>query len=140
MAEVGIIVEGLDPIVKGMESEAPKKAIVDNFTDLVLRIEGRAKEHTVWKTGQLRSSITNKITGDTGIIGTNVDYASFVEYGHLYTNQKTGGGFVPPRHMEGSTKVLGVGMFTYTVDHVQDLVDNYEKKVQEQVEKESLGQ
>ncbi len=130
MAEAGITVEGLDPIVKGMESETPKRAIIDNLTDLVLRIEGKAKQATVVDYGHLKSSITHKIAADMGIIGTNVEYAPFVEYG---TRRMS------PRHMEGSIKVLTMGMFAYTVETIQPEIAGYELKVVRQIEKESLG-
>jgi phage gpG-like protein len=131
VAKTGIVVDGLDPIIKGMESEAPKRAIIDNLTDLVLRIEGKAKQATVVDTGRLRSSITHRIAQDTGIIGTNVSYSPFAEYGTIR---------MAPRHMEGSTKVLTMGMFTYTVETIQPEIMEYELKVISQVEKESIGQ
>jgi len=51
----------------------------------VLAVERQAKinaEFTQgYQTGRLRSSITNRIEGSTGIVGTNVEYANFVEHG-----------------------------------------------------------
>ena len=46
-----------------------------------LLVENKAKELCPVDTGQLRASISSKVDGDTGSIGTNVDYAPYVEYG-----------------------------------------------------------
>lgn len=44
-------------------------------------VEGSAKLRVPVDTGRLRASITNRIDGDRAIIGTNVEYAPYVEYG-----------------------------------------------------------
>ena len=46
-----------------------------------LLVENDAKLKCPVDTGQLRSSITHRIEGTTGIVGTNVEYAPYVEYG-----------------------------------------------------------
>lgn len=126
-----ITVEGLDKIEEGMQSEAPKKAIADNLTRAVLQIEAKAIKATVVKTGRLRSSITHSITEDTGIIGTNVSYAPLIEFGSF--NRLA-------RHIEGSTKVLGEGMFAYTARTIGPEIKDFELKIIAQTEKECLGQ
>lgn len=47
----------------------------------VLAVEREAKRDCPVDTGRLRSSITGRIEGSTGIVGTNVEYAAFVEHG-----------------------------------------------------------
>jgi len=131
MASTTIEVEGLEPIVKGMNSEAPKRAIKDNLTYTVLKVEAKAKKSTVVDTGRLRASITHQISEQSAVIGTNVGYAEFIEYG----TQK-----MQARHMEGSSKVLGVGMFTHTVETIGPEIEDYELKVNRQIEKESRGE
>ena len=49
--------------------------------------EGYAKDNCPVDTGRLRNSISNKTVGDTVYIGTNVEYAPYVEYGdHMHHN------------------------------------------------------
>lgn len=47
----------------------------------VLTVESEAKKACPVDTGRLRSSITGRVEGTTGIVGTNVEYASYVEFG-----------------------------------------------------------
>jgi HK97 gp10 family phage protein len=131
MTESTVLIKGLEQIVKGLESEAPKRAIHDNLTDVTLKVEAKAKKSTVVDTGRLRASITHKIGEQSAIIGTNVNYAGFIEYG---TSK------MKARHMEGSTKVLGVGMFAHTVNTIQPEIEGYELKVVRQVEQEAIGE
>jgi phage gpG-like protein len=133
---VEVEITGLDPIVTGMESNAPEKAIKDNLTNTILKIETKAKQSTVVDTGRLRASITHSISDTFASVGTNVEYAPFIEYGHLSRGQS----FVPPRHMEGATKVLGSGMMAHTVKTIQPEIKDYELRVVSQVEKEAIGQ
>ena len=62
----------------------------DNLQDIDLRkplekacllVENDAKTKCPVDTGQLRQSITHEIDGNIGIVGTNVEYAPYVEYG-----------------------------------------------------------
>lgn len=46
-----------------------------------LAVESQARRDCPVDTGRLRSSITSRVEGSTGIIGTNVEYAAFVEHG-----------------------------------------------------------
>lgn len=52
------------------------------------KVDRRAKELCPVDTGRLRSSITNRVVRDSqgiaGIVGTNVSYALFVEFGTRY--------------------------------------------------------
>ena len=90
-----------------------KASVEDPFIQLVLATEGEVKKATVVDTGRLRSSISHKISGSgflgadiSATIGTNVQYAPFIELGTAK---------MEPRHMEGSTKILGTGMLEYTI-------------------------
>lgn len=47
-----------------------------------LQAEGYAKRKCPVDTGNLRNSITHMVSSDTVYIGTNVEYAAYVEYGH----------------------------------------------------------
>lgn len=46
-----------------------------------LLVENDAKRKCPVDTGQLRASITHEVEGQTGIVGTNIEYAPYVEYG-----------------------------------------------------------
>lgn len=51
------------------------------LTKACLLVEGDAKKRCPVDTGQLRASITYEVEGNTGVVGTNVEYAPYVEYG-----------------------------------------------------------
>lgn len=51
------------------------------LTKACLLVENDAKKRCPVDTGQLRQSITHEVEGNTGVIGTNVEYAPYVEYG-----------------------------------------------------------
>ena len=44
-------------------------------------MENTAKQDCPVDTGQLRASITHEVEGLVGVVGTNVEYAVYVEYG-----------------------------------------------------------
>ena len=44
-------------------------------------VENEAKRKCPVDTGQLRASITHNVSEGTGVVGTNVEYAPYVEYG-----------------------------------------------------------
>lgn len=51
------------------------------LNDSCLLVENTAKENCPVDSGQLRNSITSNVSGETGEVGTNVEYAPYVEYG-----------------------------------------------------------
>lgn len=59
-----------------------------------LQAENYAKARCPVDTGLLRNSISHTHDGDTAYIGTNVEYAPYVELGH----RKASGGTVPGAH------------------------------------------
>ena len=59
------------------------------------KAESYAKKLCPVDTGNLRNSITHQqMDENTEVIGTNVEYAPYVEFGH----RKTGGGHVAAKH------------------------------------------
>ena len=58
-----------------------KEDYLDTLEKACFLVENSAKIKAPVDTGQLRASITHEIDGLTGIIGTNVEYAPYVEYG-----------------------------------------------------------
>ena len=65
-----------DEVLRAMES-AKKTAL----EAIGLVAETYAKKETPVDTGRLRNSITNTVKNDAAYIGTNVEYAPFVEFG-----------------------------------------------------------
>lgn len=51
------------------------------LTQACLLVENEAKKKCPVDTGQLRQSITHTVKDNVGTIGTNVEYAPYVEYG-----------------------------------------------------------
>jgi len=63
------------------------------LTKATLLVERSAKEKCPVKTGTLKRSITHDIEGSTAVVGTNVEYAPFVEMG---TSKWAGKPFLRP--------------------------------------------
>ena len=65
--------------------EGPQGPVAKYLLRLVLRIEALAKRLCAVDTGRLRSSITHDLGVDGrglyGMVGTNVEYAIFLEFG-----------------------------------------------------------
>ena len=97
---------GLDKLTKKLD----KKNVIDPLNDGVKKatflLEREVKMATVVDTGRLRASVTSQLGVGFGQVGTNVEYAHVVEFGR---------GKLQARHMEGGTKVLGEGMFTFSL-------------------------
>ena len=94
----------------------------------MLKVENEAKKATVVDTGRLRASISHHIISEqSAVVGTNVQYAPFIEFGTKNMSS---------RHMEGWQKVEGLGMFTYTIEQLSDALSEYEVKVTSNIEKE----
>lgn len=55
------------------------------LSDAAKVVEGDAKLRAPVRTGNLRSSITGRVAGEQAIIGTNVEYAPYMEYGTKVT-------------------------------------------------------
>ena len=55
--------------------------LTEPLTKACLLVENDAKRKCPVDTGQLRASITHEVEGQTGIVGTNVEYGPYVEYG-----------------------------------------------------------
>lgn len=59
---------------------AVKSAIAKGLETIGLVAEGYAKGDTTVDTGRLRNSITHIVSGNDAYIGTNVEYAPYVEF------------------------------------------------------------
>jgi len=119
-------------------SKTIKKPLDGGIRKIVLYYEGLVKKATVVGTpestgipgyggGRLRSSITNEINPTRASVGTNVEYAQFVEYGTAK---------MEARHMEGSSKVLGEGMFKYAWGQLKDWLSKGNHDIHVEIDKE----
>jgi len=135
-----IKVTGAEEITAALD-KGVKKPVENNLSKLALKIERNVKMATVVDTGRLRSSIGGgsyrggsypkgygvELGADFIRVGTNVEYAEFVEYGTYK---------MEARHMEHGYKALGKGMFGYVVEQMQPDLKDFEVKVAREVEGE----
>ena len=71
-------------------------SVQDALTKSCLVVETAAKNRVPYDTGNLGNSITYVIDGDVGIVGTNVEYAPYVEFGTgLFSSKGDGRQDVP---------------------------------------------
>ena len=61
---------------------AKQEAVARGLEMIGLQAEGYAKGLCAVDTGNLRNSITHEVGGDEVYVGTNVEYAPYVEFGH----------------------------------------------------------
>lgn len=76
MAEI----ENLDELMSKLEKLSNIK-LEETLNKACILVENEAKLACPVKNNQLRASITHEVEGTTGVIGTNVVYAPYVEYG-----------------------------------------------------------
>lgn len=119
-----IKVTGAKEVIAALD-KGVKKPLENNLPKLALKIERNVKQATVVDTGILRASIVSQATKDSAIIGTNIEYAEFIEYGTYR---------MPARHMEGGYKALGKGMFEYVVEKMAPDLRDFEINVVKETE------
>jgi HK97 gp10 family phage protein len=73
--------EGLDNILKAIESLDDKPKINAALGKACALVERSAKEKAPKDTGALRRSITSKVEDGVGIVFTPLEYAPYVEFG-----------------------------------------------------------
>ena len=105
------------------------EVVSSNISNMGLRFEALAKKATPVDTGRLRASITTQDQqGMSYVVGTNVEYAEYVEYG-------TPSGSMEPRHVEGGqSRVLGQGPFAYALLQFKQGVKNGAKEIGHDIE------
>ena len=92
-------------------SKTITKPLDNGIRKITLYYDGLVKKATVVDTGRLRSSIHHELNPKRASVGSNVQYAQFIEYGTAK---------MEARHMEGSSKVMGEGMFSYAWGKLKD--------------------
>ncbi len=103
---VKLTVMGIKELQKKLQTKNVTQPVNDGIKKATLLLDREVKQATVVGTGRLRSSITSQFGAGFGQVGTNVEYASVIEFGAETRN-------MPARHMEGSAKILGEGMFAF---------------------------
>lgn len=82
---MSVELEGLDQLMKTLEGlsgeEAAEATMMDGLTKAGNMIQETAKSNCPVDTGQLRNSIEVSKTEHAVLVGTNVEYAPYVEYG-----------------------------------------------------------
>lgn len=80
--EIKFRIEGSERLQKAFKDPRLVQGPIRRFLEKSGRtVEGAAKENVVVDTGRLRSSITTKVETDRAIVGSNVKYAPYVEFG-----------------------------------------------------------
>ncbi|MCK5020864.1 MAG: HK97 gp10 family phage protein [Candidatus Peribacteraceae bacterium] len=112
-------------------SKTVGKPLDNGIRKITLYYDGLVKKATVVDTGRLRSSIHHELNPKRASVGTNVVYAKWVEYGSQH-----GPTFVEARHMEGSHKVLGEGMFAHAWGQLMDWMGKGKHDIHVEIDKE----
>lgn len=115
-------IKGAAEIAKKLQKETIMQPLAEGIKKITLFLDREVKMATPVDTGRLRSSITSQITAEFGKVGTNVNYASFVEYGTKKMES---------RHVtEGSSvRVKGKGMFAYGMEKLQAKIGEFLKDI-----------
>lgn len=99
-----VTIIGLDKLLKKLDKIAGNKAVMKGIEKGALRVEASAKENATQSvdTGFLRASIDHKLIPAElkSTIGTNVEYAAYVEFG-TGVHATKGGGRTTPWAFEG---------------------------------------
>ena len=92
MEDYKIVVNNLQEFInKGLQEKVAK-----GLTDACLIVEGEAKRKAPARDGQLRQSITHAVEDFTGYVGSNLEYAPYVEIGTgIHSSEGTGRQDVP---------------------------------------------
>lgn len=76
------LVINLESLQKKLEKLANPEEVVNKALEKGCQlVENSAKDNCPVDTGQLRASITHEVSNLQGVVGTNVEYASYVEFG-----------------------------------------------------------
>jgi hypothetical protein len=78
--KVSVEVKGVNETISKLERGRDETH--ETFAKLVAYTSGEAKKHAPVDTGRLRASINFEVSGFSGRVYTNVDYAKYVEFGH----------------------------------------------------------
>lgn len=118
--ETRIEVKGVEELNKKLQPKTVKEPLADGIRKITLELDRTAKMATPVDIGFLGASITNEIAPEYGKIMVQTDYASFVELG----TKK-----MEARHIVGSKRVYGLGMFGYAIQVISKKMGDFMKEL-----------
>ena len=99
MAEVYL--QGMDKLMRKLDAISRGEAVQDGLKKACRMVETAAKEKCPVDDGTLKASITHSVEYDKGIVGTNVEYGPYVEFGTgLFAEDGNGRKDVPWRYQD----------------------------------------
>lgn len=135
MAEI----ENLDELMSKLEKLSNIK-LEETLNKACILVENEAKLACPVKNNQLRASITHEVEGTTGVIGTNVVYAPYVEYGTGIYAAKGDGSQKPWSYQDAEGNwYTTVGMRPQPFlepalqSSIKDILQLFEKAIEEEV-------
>lgn len=78
---MSIELEGLDDVLKSLGDLADTSNLESALGRACAKVEAEAKKKAPKGSGELRRSITSKVSGEEGVVYTPLFYAPYVEYG-----------------------------------------------------------
>jgi HK97 gp10 family phage protein len=78
---MSIELEGLDDVLKSLGDLADTSNLESALGRACAKVEADAKKKAPKDSGELRRSITSKVSGEEGVVYTPLLYAPYVEYG-----------------------------------------------------------
>lgn len=73
--------QGFEELIAKLEKLGSEEQLQQGLNKACLIVEREAKQNCPSHTGELRSSISSTVEGTTGIVGSPLQYAAYVEYG-----------------------------------------------------------
>lgn len=73
--------QGFEELIAKLAQMGSEEKVQQALNKACLIVEREAKQNCPSQTGELRSSISSTVEGTTGIVGTPLQYAAYVEYG-----------------------------------------------------------
>ena len=135
MAEI----ENLDELMSKLDKLSNIK-LEETLNKACILVENEAKLACPVKNNQLRASITHEVEGTTGVIGSNLVYAPFVEYGTGIYASKGGGCNSPWSYQDAEGNwYTTVGMKPQPFlepalqSSIQDILQLFNKAIKEEV-------
>lgn len=119
---MSIELDGIDAVLDGLDAVADERKLKEALGNICALVERSAKQKAPKGTGELRRSITSKVTGLEGIVYTPLEYAPYVEYGTgLFAENGNGRSEVPWVYVEGESNGTR-SKKTYTVAEAEATV------------------
>jgi HK97 gp10 family phage protein len=98
---ISIDINGLETVLDTIDDISDMRNLEQNLGRACALVERSAKQKAPKGTGELRRSITSKVSGTTGTVFTPLEYAPYVEYGTgLFAEEGNGRKDVPWRYQD----------------------------------------